>query len=131
MTRLQFHPVWEDKLTQKQKEELFTFFEGLAPIHKEFGVALVRGKYKKNGGAVATVLLRNGFEKPMDIERVKAKILDRDNILIAEEEFELDLRLQAESALPWSFVFSNDSVIKPSIDPNNWMIHVHLPLKKE
>ncbi len=131
MSKLHFHSVWEDRLPQKQKDDLNKFLEGLAPIHKEFGVALVRGKYKKNGGAVATVLLRNGFEKPMDIERVKAKILDKDNLLIAEEEFELDLRLQAESALPWSFVFSKDSVIRPNIDPDNWMIQVHLPIKKE
>lgn len=126
MSQLQFHPVWKDKLTLKQKEELLTFFEEQAPITGKFDAVLVRGKYKKNEGAVATVLLRNGYEKLLEIKQAIVEITDSANHLVAAEKFELDLSLKGDSALPWSFVFSRESVKKADVDSANWKIHVDL-----
>ncbi len=130
MSQLQFHPVWKDKLTLAQKEELLTFFEEQAPITGKFDAVLVRGKFKKNGGAVATVLLRNGDGKPLKIKQAKVEMTDSANHLVAAEEFELDLSLEEGSALPWSFVFSRESVKKADVDSENWKIHVDLQEKE-
>lgn len=127
MSKLSFHPVWEHKLTNEQKNEFMEILNSLPPSENDLEAVPVRGKYKKNGGVVATVLLRNGSHEPLDIKCVKVEITDHENEVIATESFAPDLRLDADSAMPWSFVFAKESVQKRSVDSINWKLNIYLP----
>lgn len=127
MNKLSFHPVWDSKLSNEQKEGFLEVMKSLPPAKSDFEAVLVRGKYKKNGGVVATVLLRNVAHESMDIEHVQVEIADHENEVIARECFTPDLHIEARSAMPWSFVFSNQSVQKAGTDPASWEIKMDLP----
>lgn len=131
MSQLSFHPVWECKLTNKQKEEFLELMESLPPAKNDFEATMVRGKHKKNGGVVATVLLRNSSCEPLDIEYANVQIKDKENEVIATECFTPDFFIEAGSTMPWSFVFSKKSVQKAGENPANWQIKVDLQQKKE
>ncbi|VEF46731.1 Uncharacterised protein [Bacillus freudenreichii] len=126
MSKLSFHPVWEHKLTNEQKTEFMEILNSLPTSKFDLEAVQVRGKYKKNGGAVATVLLRNGSHEPLDIKCVKVEITDLKNEVIATESFEPDLHIEADSAMPWSFVFSRESVRKAGVNPAKWKIKAYL-----
>lgn len=125
MVQIQFHPVWENKLTEVQKREMIDFAKSLSKPSNGLEAALVRGKYKKNGGLVATVLLLNGQEHALEIDRIKVQITSKSEI-IAEDVFEPNLHLEPNTAQPWSFVFSRESVRIPNENPVNWKIHLLL-----
>ncbi|WP_164525442.1 SLAP domain-containing protein [Siminovitchia acidinfaciens] len=127
MSKLSFHPVWEHKLTNEQKKEFMEILNSLPPSEIDLEAVPVRGKYKKNGGVVATVLLRNSSHEPLDIKCVKVEITDHENEVIATESFAPDLHIEADSAMPWSFVFAKESVQKRSVDSINWKLNIYLP----
>lgn len=123
MAHIQFHPVWENKLTQKQKEEFSRAVQNFPPSPAEYSAVLFRGKYKKNGGLVATVLLKNGLSHDLHIEKIKVKILEGKSV-IAEGIFSPDIHIDADCAYPWSFVFSKEMVCQFNSDPGKWHVFV-------
>lgn len=123
MALLQFHPVWESTLTEKQKEAFSQAVQNLPPSSAECSAVLFRGKYKKNGGLVATVLLRNGLSHDLHIENIKVKILEG-NAVIAEGIFSSNIHIYTDCAYPWSFVFSKERVYSVNSDPDKWHVFV-------
>ncbi|WP_144462502.1 SLAP domain-containing protein [Siminovitchia fortis] len=124
MVKLHFHPVWDSKLTKEQKDELVKILKSRSKPSGDLEAALVRGKYKKNGGLVATVLLLNGREKRLEIGRIKVQITDDKGVVVAEETFDPSLHLEPDTAQPWSFVFSKESVRIPNANPMIWKINL-------
>ncbi|MFD1706286.1 SLAP domain-containing protein [Siminovitchia sediminis] len=121
MLQLEFHPVWENRLTEEQKQK-FKKLASALPANEGLDLILFRGKYKKNGGAVATVLLVNGSKKSMDLRHVTVEMTDDKENFISREDFELNLTIHPHTALPWSFVFAKESVNQRHSDPKNWML---------
>ncbi|MCJ7842586.1 SLAP domain-containing protein [Lederbergia sp. NSJ-179] len=124
MLTIHFHPVWEEQLTEKEKDKYIQKAKSL-PITKDaFTVTPIMTKYKKNGGLVATVLLHNGFDNDLHVTKQWVRVLDRTHKTIAEETFTIPLHIQAMSSQPWSFVFSNNMVFQIDADLNK--VHISI-----
>src|SRR5690606_34336039 len=107
---------------EKQKYE--EFFHSITMMDDALTANAFIGKYKKNGGFVATVFINNGFSIPLSLENVYIEIFDSMNEKISAGEFHIHLQINAFSSLPWSFVFSKDQVLqkKDEID----LFHVNI-----
>lgn len=122
---IQFHPVWASKLTPKQKSELLHAAEQLPHSSSQYSAVLFRGKYKKNGGLVATVFLRNEMSQSLDIQKIKVEILE-EHTVIAKGIFSPNIRINSASVYPWSFVFSPEMVFQSHSNPQNWHVYIDM-----
>lgn len=123
MMQLHFQDVWERTLSNRQKEELTQLVQSLPAAKTEFDLLPILLKYKKNGGLVATVFLRNNSDQSVSINTLHPYIQNTSGELVAEQSFDLQLTIPAASALPWSFVFAADRVRLHGIGPDDMTIH--------
>lgn len=131
MDHLNFHPVWDRTLSDRQKEDYRRSAATALPFANVFDALLLNGSYKKNGGAVATVFLRNGYEGVIRANQLKAVITDAEEEVVAEETFSPDLPIKGRSVQPWSFVFDPENVKKADSDPKGWKVGIQLADESE
>lgn len=125
MATLDLHPTWESRLTEKEKDKLLKLASSLTIIPNTLSTFLVRKKYKKNGGLITTVLLGNGYDKPLEVNQVKVKVCSKGEV-IANEIFEPDLLIASQTLQAWSFVFKHESVRKSNDASEEWRVSVQL-----
>ncbi|MFS0576271.1 SLAP domain-containing protein [Sporosarcina sp. 179-K 3D1 HS] len=115
MTILHFQDVWDRTLSNSQKEEMAQLLHALPASGNEFDLSPIRIKYKKNGGLVATVFLRNNSHQDILLQSLQVQLLDRSKDVVADHLFDVQLNIPASSALPWSFVFPADCVMRHKV----------------
>ncbi|MDQ0176971.1 SLAP domain-containing protein [Bacillus chungangensis] len=121
---LHLEASWNKTLSVKQKMQLKEVVQSLPTIINEFAVVGLLGKYKKNGGFVATILLRNGFNETLKIGEASIEVFDGNNTIIAKGQFHPQLRIKANASQPWSFVFTEQMIINDEADLRTWSIQM-------
>lgn len=121
---LHLEASWNKTLSEKQKTQLKEFVQSLPNIINDFAIVGLLGKYKKNGGFVATILLRNGFNETLKIGEASLEVFDVNNTIIARGQFRPQLRIKANASQPWSFVFTEHMVINDEADLRTWSIQM-------
>ncbi|GIN71941.1 hypothetical protein J14TS2_24160 [Bacillus sp. J14TS2] len=110
MSAIHFHPVWDQQLTEKEKESYIQEAQTLVIPEESFTVSPIMTKYKRNGGLVATVFLHNGFPYPLHLHKLSVRITNQHKETIAQGDFSSSLEINPMSSQPWSFVFSKQMV---------------------
>lgn len=110
MSTIHFHPVWDQQLSEKEKETYIQKAQPLSIPEQAFTVSPIMTKYKRNGGLVATVFLHNGFPYPLRLHKLFVRIINQHNEAIAQGDFSSSLEISPMSSQPWSFVFSKQMV---------------------
>lgn len=103
--KVDFHPVWEEKVEPAERERIIAFADTKSIVPDALTTELYRGKYKKNGAIVATVLIGNGYTAERHVTGVTVRVFSQAGDLLAVEDFTLNLRIAAGAFQVWSFVF--------------------------
>lgn len=124
MSAIHFHPVWEQQLTEKEKELYIQKAQSIDLPEESFTATPIKTKYKKNGGLVATVFLHNGFSYPLRLQKQAVRITDHHNETVAQGIFSSSLEIDPMSSQPWSFVFSQQMTEQADADLSKIAISV-------
>ena len=129
---LELDPVWEQTLSQDQIAKYQAFLDRLPDTDGEFAAAPVLGKYKKNGGFVATVLLRNGLDSAIALNEIEVEVTDGQGSRLAFASFNPELRISPGASMPWSFVFAPEAtILHEGGAPADWKIHLAVKDKEQ
>lgn len=123
---LHLEASWNKTLSEKQKTQLQEVVQSLPTIINDFAIVGFVGKYKKNGGFVATILLRNGFNETLKIVEASLEVSDANNVIIARGLFRPQLHIKANASQPWSFVFTEKMVINDEADLGTWSVQMEV-----
>lgn len=107
---LQFHPVWEDKLSQSEKDIYVKIHQAIPFTANTLHATAIRINKKKNHGIAATIYIHNGFETTLSVHECQVQLTDTNGSLLAEGQFSPNLSIKPTSSMPWSFIFSPEMV---------------------
>lgn len=124
MYKLQFHPVWEDKLSFSEKHQYEEAHVSVPYVENECTISQIRIVKKENDGMVATVFINNGFPHDLLIEVCEVAVKSDDGTVFALGHFQPDLHIDVRSSLPWSFVFSKEMVVHQLKNDQNYQVEV-------
>ena len=75
--KLEFEQAWEDGLTEEQKDGLAKVVEGLPKLKpREVNISGFQVKQQDDGGIAASVFIRNGHSKQINIEKLPLELID-------------------------------------------------------
>lgn len=123
---LDLEKSWEEGLTKEQKESLAKVVEGLPKLKpREVNISGFQVKTEENGGLAASVFIRNGHSKEINIEQLPLELIDANGDLVARGSFKLDnFSVKANTTKPWTFIYPREMVQKADADLSRWIIRV-------
>ena len=124
--KLELEQAWEDGLTEEQKEGLSKVVEGLPKLKpREVNISGFQVKEQDDGGIAASVFIRNGHSKQINIEKLPLELIDATGELIAQGSFNLaPLSVKANTTKPWTFIYPKDLIQKENPDLSRWTVRV-------
>lgn len=124
--RLDLAEAWEAGLADEQKESLQQVVNGLPKLKsKEVNITGFQVKEEEDGSIAASVFVRNGHSKEINIEQLPLEILDANGDLVARGTFKLeDFSVKANTTKPWTFIYPKDLVQKENPDLSRWVAKV-------
>ncbi|ABS21055.1 MULTISPECIES: accessory Sec system S-layer assembly protein [Bacillus cereus group] len=120
--RLDLDPTWETQLSPQGKEALRNFVESLTPPQNgELNFLGLQAAQKENGDLHATILIRNGCKRNIQLKQLPLHIEDASGEIVVKGAFTLpNLEIKANSTKPWSFIFPVSFVLKKEMDLSTW-----------
>lgn len=124
--KLELEPTWEEGLAAEQKEALAKVVEGLPKLKpREVNISGFQVKTQEDGSIAASVFIRNGHSKQINIEKLPLELIDATGDLVARGSFELaPLSVKANTSKPWTFIYPKEMVQKEEPDFSRWTIRV-------
>lgn len=124
--KLEFEKAWEEGLTEEQKEGLEKVVDGLPKLKpREVNISGFQVKSEEDGSIAASVFIRNGHSKEINIEQLPLELIDGEGDLVARGSFGLDqFSVKANTTKPWTFIYPKELVQKESPDLSRWTIRV-------
>lgn len=123
--RLDLEESWEKALNEKAKKQLEKIVGQAAPLKKdEVNFLGFSARQKENGDLTISILIRNGSNKNISVQKVPLGIKDASDEEIARGSFTLnDLTVKANTSKPWTFVFPKSMVKTESPDLSRWVAY--------
>ncbi|KIL78488.1 accessory Sec system S-layer assembly protein [Bacillus badius] len=124
--RLDLAESWEEALPEGEKEKLEQIVKDLgAPGKNELNFTGLQAQVAEDGKFHVTVLIRNGYDKLINIEQLPLQVLDSERAVIAEGQFNFgSLEIKANTTKPWSFIFPKELLKKETPDLSRWSVQV-------
>ncbi|MEK3935539.1 accessory Sec system S-layer assembly protein [Sporosarcina sp. FSL W7-1349] len=124
--KLELEPTWEEGLTAEQKEALAKVVEGLPKLKpREVNISGFQVKQQDDGSIAASVFIRNGHSKQINIEKLPLELVDAAGDQVARGSFELaPLSVKANTSKPWTFIYPKEMVQKEEPDFSRWTVRV-------
>lgn len=124
--KLELEQAWEDGLSDDQKEGLTTVVEGLPKLKpREVNISGFQVKQQEDGSIAASVFIRNGHSKQINIEKLPLELIDAAGDLVSTGSFELaPLSVKANTTKPWTFIYPKELIQKADPDLSRWTIRV-------
>src|SRR5690606_28743043 len=103
--KLELEQAWEDGLTAEQKEALEKVVENMPKLKpREVNFAGFQVKKQEDGGIAASIFIRNGHSKQINIEKLPLELVDATGEIVARGSFDLaPLSVKANTSKPWTF----------------------------
>ncbi|WP_261131753.1 accessory Sec system S-layer assembly protein [Bacillus sp. Marseille-Q3570] len=120
--QLDLEKSWEQSLSEDNKNKLEEIMQNMNPPKPgEINFLGIQASKKNNGDLHITILIRNGSEKNIQLEKLPLIVEDADGETIAKGGFELDnLEVKANTSKPWTFIFPKSLVLKEEYDLSKW-----------
>ncbi|MGP4078987.1 accessory Sec system S-layer assembly protein [Pseudalkalibacillus sp. R45] len=120
--RLELADSWKQNLNAGQKNEINELVGKLPPLKKnEVNLMGIQAEQKNDDSLHVMILIRNGSDKNIKLEKLPLTIEDAHNKIIAKGLFELeDFQIRANTSKPWSFIFPPELVKENEIDLTRW-----------
>ncbi|KAB7706604.1 accessory Sec system S-layer assembly protein [Bacillus aerolatus] len=124
--KLDLADSWEESLPEVEKEKLQKIVEQLgAPGKNELNFTGLQAKTAEDGKFHITVLIRNGYDRNLNIEKLPLQVLDSRKEVIAEGQFNFgSLEIKANTTKPWSFIFQKELLKIEDPDLSTWSVQV-------
>lgn len=124
--RLELEEAWENGLATEQKEALAKVVESLPKLKpREVNISGFQVKEQEDGSIAASVFIRNGHSKQINIEQLPLELLDATGDLVARGSFKLGpLAVSANTSKPWTFIYPKEMVQKEAPDFSRWIVRV-------
>ncbi|OCA88974.1 accessory Sec system S-layer assembly protein [Pseudobacillus wudalianchiensis] len=124
--KLDLADSWEEALPEEEKEKLQQIVQQLgAPGKDELNFTGLQAKLAEDSKFHVTVLIRNGYNRLINIEQLPLQVLDSQKQVIAEGQFNLgSLEIQPNTTKPWSFIFPKELVKNETPDLSSWSVQV-------
>lgn len=124
--KLELEQAWEDGLSEEQKDGLAKVVEGLPKLKpREVNISGFQVKEQEDGGIAASVFIRNGHSKQINIEKLPLELIDATGDLVATGSFSLaPLSVKANTTKPWTFIYPKEMIQKETPDLSRWTVRV-------
>lgn len=124
--QLELEPAWEEGLSDEQKAGLAKVVEGLPKLKpREVNISGFQVKQMDNGNVAASVFIRNGHSKQINIEQLPLELIDATGELVARGSFKLEaLSVKANTSKPWTFIYPKELIQKENPDFSRWTVRV-------
>lgn len=124
--KLDLDEKWDKTLPEEQKENLKRIVEKLGnPAKNELNFTGLSAATLDNGDLTISLLIRNGYERNVNIEKLPLQLFDAAGDLVAHGQFNVgDFEVKANTTKPWSFVFPASLVQKENADFSKWSVRV-------
>lgn len=124
--RLDLAPAWEQSLSEEQKEALAKIVENLPKLGPtEVNLTGFQLKEQEDGSVAASIFLRNGHSKQINIENLPLELLDASGDRVALGSFKLeDLSVKANTTKPWTFIYPKEMIVKEKPDFSRWTARI-------
>ncbi|MFB7641133.1 accessory Sec system S-layer assembly protein [Peribacillus butanolivorans] len=122
---LDLAPIWIEQLSEAQRENLQRLVAGLPKINQgEVNFMGLEATLKENNQLAVTVLVRNGSDKQIKIEKLPLIVEDADGDQVCQGGFSLaDFEVKANTSKPWTFIFPGELVTKKNPDLTRWKVY--------
>ncbi|MFJ7745066.1 accessory Sec system S-layer assembly protein [Peribacillus sp. NPDC097295] len=122
---LDLAPTWKEQLSNAQRENLQQLVAGLPKLNQgEVNFMGLEAAFKENDQLAITILIRNGSDKGIKIEKLPLIVEDADGDQVCQGGFSLDnFEVKANSSKPWTFIFPGDLVKKKNPDLSRWKVY--------
>lgn len=124
--KLELEESWETGLPAEQKvalEEVVSNLPKLKP--REVNIAGFQVAKQDDGSIAASVFIRNGHSKQINIEKLPLELLDATGEIVANGSFDIgSLPVNANTTKPWTFIYPPAMVSKEEPDFSRWTIRV-------
>lgn len=125
--QLDLAPSWEEQLPAEQKEALAEVVSDLPKLKpREVNIAGFQVQVQDDSNIAASVFVRNGHSKQINIEKLPLELIDATGELVARGTFDLDppLSVKANCTTPWTFIYPKELIKKEEPDFSRWTIRV-------
>ncbi|MCG3089544.1 accessory Sec system S-layer assembly protein [Sporosarcina cyprini] len=124
--KLELEQAWEDGLAQEQKDALAKVVENMPKLKpREVNFAGFQVKIQEDGSIAASIFIRNGHSKQINIEKLPLELVDATGEIVARGSFNLGpLSVKANTSKPWTFIYPKEMVLKEEPDFSRWTIRV-------
>ena len=118
---------WKKQLSKEQQDALVKIVNNLPKLgNTEVIFTGFQAKFLDDNSLTTSIFIRNGNNKPINIQQLPLEIIDANGRLVAKGAFRLDpaLNVQPNSTKPWTFVFPEALVLKGEFDLSRWSLKV-------
>lgn len=124
--KLELEQAWEDGLSTEQKDALAKAVEGMPKLKpREVNFAGFQVVKQEDGSIAASIFIRNGHSKQINIEKLPLELIDATGEIVAKGSFDLaPLSVKANTSKPWTFIYPKEMVTKEEPDFSRWTIRV-------
>lgn len=124
--KLELEQAWEDGLSAEQKDALAKAVEGMPKLKpREVNFAGFQVVKQEDGSIAASIFIRNGHSKQINIEKLPLELIDATGEMVAKGSFDLaPLSVKANTSKPWTFIYPKEMVTKEEPDFSRWTIRV-------
>lgn len=123
--QLDLDQAWEESLSLEDKTKLTELVKNLPKLQdREFNLMGLSAKYNNDESLIVTILLRNGNDQNVQLEKIPLEVLDANNEVVARGGFEVNLEIKANTTKPWSFIFPKEMVQMHDADLSKWRVQL-------
>lgn len=116
---------WKESISDEQENYLNKVIESLPALKEgEVNFTGLEANYEPEKGIVATMLIRNGSNRSINIETLPLVIEDASQQIVANGSFDLNLEVQAYTCKPWTFVFPAETLKGDQFDLSKWKAYM-------
>ena len=125
--QLDLDESWKKSLPKEQQEALANIVKDLPQLGKtEVNFTGLQVKLQENGNMAASIFIRNGNDKAINLEQLPLEITDANGQQVAKGSFKMEpvLTVQPNSTKPWTFIFPSELVNAENADLSRWTARV-------
>ncbi|MFD1031239.1 accessory Sec system S-layer assembly protein [Metaplanococcus flavidus] len=113
---------WKEKLSLDDQQHLTKLVESLPPLKpEELNITGFQAKLTDEETLVVSILIRNGSDKNVQLNKVPLEIRDANEATVAKGVFELtNFTVKSNTTKPWTFIFPKETVLIAQPDMSKW-----------
>ncbi|MFB4161655.1 accessory Sec system S-layer assembly protein [Geomicrobium sp. JSM 1781026] len=117
---------WQKTLPSKDIQDLESLVERLdKPKATEVNLLGLKAAKRDNGDIQLIILIRNGSEKTVNLEKVPLVLEDAEGDELAKAVFSpKDLKVKANTSKPWVFIFPEKMIKKEEYSIDQWKVYM-------